>query len=327
MIHGFGKTTMGLLLLGILFHVDGGDAQARNETVPTAFDVTFRTPEGGMQPGFRCGSPKVSPSKAAEVRKAWHLFEATGERPSSKTASTAATQGSCSDQDKTGEAGCAAGDGIVPVAFHVIHNGREGDIPDTQIQSQIDVLNTAFAGAGIQFTLLTITRTLNPVWFRATMFSPVETAMKDSLAIDPTHVLNLYSAAPSGGVLGWATFPWLYPEDSTMHGVVVLYSSLPGGAAEPYDEGDTATHEAGHYLGLYHTFQEGCDEPGDEVSDTPAEEMAQYGCPVDADTCTASGLDPVTNFMDYTDDACMTEFTAGQIERANQMIELYKPGL
>ena len=98
--------------------------------------------------------------------------------------------------------------------------------------------------------------------------------MKWLLADDPAHRLNMHTGNLSGGFLGRATFPWMYPESSFMHGVVILNESLPGGSTAPYSEGDTCTHEVGHYLGLYHTFEKhtnenGCVPPGDEVEDTP----------------------------------------------------------
>jgi hypothetical protein len=136
-------------------------------------------------------------------------------------------------------------------------------------------------------------------------------------------LLLSFRGGEGAGLLGFSTFPWDYGNKSSLDGVVVLYSSLPGGTLAPYNKGRTLTHEIGHWLGLYHTFQVrtpisrhqghcfskrlfftkkqgGCEGSGDFVNDTPAENLPAYGCPTKRDSCPNSpGLDPIrTSIID-----------------------------
>ncbi|KYG10159.1 peptidase [Sorangium cellulosum] len=215
----------------------------------------------------------------------------------------------------------------IPVHFHVINKGtgiRNGDVPDSMINDQIRVLNEAYATTRFSFVLETVDRTTNATWYTMSLGSTAERQAKRTLRKGGPDHLNLYTANLGGGLLGWATFPSDYAAKPSDDGVVILYSSLPGGSAAPYNEGDTGTHEVGHWLGLYHTFQGGCKKTNDGVDDTPAERSASYGCPMGRDTCGGGGLDPITNFMDYTDDACMNSFTAGQASRMSAFWDTYR---
>ena len=222
----------------------------------------------------------------------------------------------------------------IPVHFHVINKGTgfsNGDLPSAMINDQINVLNDSYSGAtggantAFRFTLASVSRTTNATWFNSCDSASSENAMKSALRQGGASDLNIYSCNPGGGLLGWATFPSSYNSNPDDDGVVILYQSVPGGGAPSYDEGDTATHEVGHWLGLFHTFQGGCaKKKGDFVDDTPAERSPQFGCPIGIDTCRGGGPDPVTNFMDYTDDSCMFEMTAGQSTRMDSQYTAYR---
>jgi len=241
----------------------------------------------------------------------------------------------------------APGSVTINVYFHVITNSSgQGGVSSTQINNQISVMNTAYAGGDngrapnqgpsdqptaampFRFVLAGTDTTANDSWYTMTPSSAAEKAAKTALRRGGAGDLNIYTANIGQGLLGWSTFPSDYSRSPSMDGVVVLNASLPGGSATKYNLGDTATHEVGHWVGLYHTFQGGCTKSNDGVSDTPAEKSSFFGVPPPyPDTCTGSrypGRDPVENFMDYTDDIGMFQFTAGQAARADSAVAQYR---
>ena len=230
---------------------------------------------------------------------------------------------------KGGGGGPPTSGGVIDVYFHVITSSSgEGALSSGDINAQMTVLDDAFAPYGWSFNLVATDVTANDVWFDMTGGS-AEAEAKAALRRGTADDLNIYTANLGNDLLGWATFPDWYAGNPTDDGVVILYSSLPGGSAAPYNEGDTATHEVGHWMGLYHTFQGGCGGQGDLIDDTPSERSPAFGCPVGLDTCKGKrgvGLDPIENFMDYTDDACMNVFTAGQDARMDGAFATYRAG-
>jgi hypothetical protein len=234
--------------------------------------------------------------------------------------------------DKGGRSISAEAIATINVYVHVITNtSGVGNISDTVIANQIKVLNDAFSGVTggyntkFRFVLAATTRTANNSYFAAGYGTSAETNMKNALRVGTAKDLNMYFNQPSTGELGWATFPSSYASQPKKDGVVCDGRTVPGGSFAPYNLGDTATHEVGHWLGLYHTFQGGCNGNGDFVSDTPAEKSAAFGCPAGRDTCrNKAGNDPIENFMDYTDDYCMYKFTAGQDVRATSLSATYR---
>ncbi|GAA3835604.1 zinc metalloprotease [Sphaerisporangium flaviroseum] len=226
-----------------------------------------------------------------------------------------------------GAAAWRTGTVTVPLWIHVITDGRMG-VPDTALDSQVETLNDAYGGrlggvdTGVRFVLKGVTHTDHPTWFREPLAN--EAVMKQRLRKGGRETLNLYIAQLGELVLGYATYPHWYQSRPALDGVVIDWRSLPGGALRDFSKGYTGVHEIGHWLGLLHTFENGCAQPGDSVDDTPPEALPAQGCPSGKDTCPDAGEDPVHNFMDYSHDRCMSEFTAGQAARMREMWVAYR---
>ncbi|MCH2161545.1 MAG: hypothetical protein MK085_06685 [Phycisphaerales bacterium] len=236
----------------------------------------------------------------------------------------------------------------IPVVFHVIRdtNGNQGNLSEACVESQIRILNEDFNGipgtngedgveSRIEFHLADVDPNGNPT--NGITFSNNSTWYNDSgsywnsLAWDTNRYLNIYSNT-AGGALGYVPgFPQQGLPGQAQDRVVVLWTTVGDCATlDPYDLGRTVTHEVGHYLGLYHTFQGGCGSSacynsGDLICDTAAEQSSTFGCPTGSSSC--GSLDPIDNYMDYSDDPCMRRFTPEQANRMRCALVNYRPDL
>ena len=236
----------------------------------------------------------------------------------------------------------------IRVHFHgVTDRAGHGFVTKARFKRQIKVLNKAFSGhtgpkavnTPFRFRLASIDRTKNRRWYNADPLTKrgikLHRKMQRALHIGDALDLNIYTVSMGPfGLLGYAYLPTNYRRFPKLDGVVLLSGSLPGGNASSgpgavFNQGDTATHEIGHWLNLYHTFQGSCSRLNDYVTDTPAQVAGNnvIVCNPRLDTCRPHGKrsrDPVRNFMNYTDDVCLNQFTWGQRDRMNSAWYLRK---
>ena len=246
----------------------------------------------------------------------------------------------------------------IPIVFHIVLT-NPAVVTDAQIHAQLNSLNKDFAGMNsdsvnipaafkplfgkshIQFTLAQRTPDDKPTTgiVRTTTthvaYGTYDNSLKYSSlggddAWDHNNYLNVWVTNLGGGyVLGYATYPGAsVPEED---GVVILYTTLPGGAFAPFNKGRTLTHETGHYFYLYHIWGDdnGC-AGTDYVDDTPNQTTLTGGCPngnVITDACTPTPPGVLyEDYMDYTDDACMSLFTNDQVTRMETTLNDYRAG-
>ena len=245
------------------------------------------------------------------------------------------------------DAGFRTGVVTIPVVVHIVYNTAAQNIPDSQIHSQIDVLNqdyrklnpdvsgtpSVFTGVAadcrIQFQLavrdpncqptIGITRTSTSV----TSFDIFHTDTVKSTAsggIDPWPAgkyLNIWVCNGQPSQLGRGTFPGTPANIDGLICVVQAFGTT-GSLFTSYNKGRTSTHEIGHYFNLHHLWGDVSDCSGtDFVADTPNQVGPNYGCVTFPHVTCSNGPngDMFMNYMDYSDDRCMFMFTAGQSAR------------
>ncbi|WP_452219734.1 M43 family zinc metalloprotease [Lacinutrix salivirga] len=241
----------------------------------------------------------------------------------------------------------------IPLVVHVLHNGEPlgtgANITDAQVISQVTVLNQDFRrlvgtpgyvdnGLGVDTEIEFVMAQRTPDGCPTNGINRVNICQdgtnsadvdfwKTQTFWDPANYMNMWSSkyvGDLGGILGFAQFPGGPANTDGVSAGHTFFGSSDFNdgtfnTSPPYDKGRTMTHEVGHYLGLFHTFQGGCNG-GDQVDDTPAIAGPNYGCATGADSCTSPGLDMVENYMDYSDDTCMNAYTAGQKARMQSVL-------
>lgn len=206
----------------------------------------------------------------------------------------------------------------VPVNFHVASSSqRSGQITDAVLARQFEVLRAAYAPYNIAFTFNGTDRIVDDRIATGLLDANGGRSSSQQRDFDAyvrrtrkgnyaTLNIYFYTNFPAN-LFGLCYFPERTTAGSNIFwrdGCQVNGGTVPGGSIEDFNLGQTATHEVGHWFGLFHVFQgSSCSGSGDQVADTPAQSSPTSGCPASKDSCpNATGLDSIHNYMDYSTD-------------------------
>ena len=207
----------------------------------------------------------------------------------------------------------------VSVIWHVVYGADGvGDVNSSTVRENAKLLDTYIGrNIGLMFQLEAIN------YYDCVGNSSFDTSndrgfdFRVQTRVGGPETLNIWSVPEiEDGILGFATFPWA--NDTGHDGIVIDAHAMLGVAPEdsPNNLGRVLVHEAGHWLGLVHTFEGGCDRKKwdvIQVDDLPPQDSPSSGCPVGRNSCPDHiGFDPIHNFMDYSNDACFEDFSLGQ---------------
>lgn len=229
----------------------------------------------------------------------------------------------------------------IPVVVNVIHSNSNENISEEQIRSQITVLNHDFARCNAdkdqipeEFSALAadIKIRFDLKKINSKFSTRTEWGTNDEMkflssggidAADPEGHLNIWVCNIGGGILGYAQFPG---DNPLTDGIVISpqFFGTTGFVQAPFNKGRTATHEVGHWLNLRHIWGDGGCDQDDFISDTPASDRPNNGCP-EYPTVHCDSNDMTMNYMDYVDDACMYMFSEGQKLRMRAVFEAGGP--
>lgn len=254
---------------------------------------------------------------------------------------------------------------IIPVVFHIVHNGGSENISEQTCADEITIMNRNYsaqnffrsrirdvfkdieANVGFEFRLAKIdpngraTTGVDRYYVGAFSYKANDYVKLGSW--DPQRYLNIWVCGTisngTPGVIGYCYFPTGIPSSSVDGPIVAAAFVGLINTSDPYSQ-KTTSHEVGHYFSLYHPWgsggQDSCGLLDDQVYDTPPEynpgnDVRNFCGHPDSSTCATDNPDlpdQYENIMDYFAGSCGSNmFTLQQAARMEYAINTYRKNL